>query len=302
MGEVNGPPVSPQVPPLDLGGSGNPAYRLRQVRHGWFLYNLKDFYIGGSLDRYGEYCEDELRLLLKLVNPDGLIIEAGANIGAHTIPLARHVGPKGAVFAFEPQRIIFQLLCANVALNTLANVATINCGLGAATGKAIVPPVDYRRLNNFGGVSLIHDFDGESVEIHPIDALNLSRCDLIKIDVEGMELAVLQGAARTITQFRPHLYVENNIAERSPALISYLQSLGYRMWWHLTTLMRPDNFFGNPSNMFGQAASCNMICIHARRAGAVTGGREISGPDEPLPIRPPGSSSGEDDASVTNGG
>ena len=59
-------------------------------------------------------------------------------------------------------------------------------------------------------------------------SLKLARCELLKIDVEGMELAVLQGARNTIERLRPILYVENSKEERSAALVEYLQSLGVR--------------------------------------------------------------------------
>ena len=97
-------------------------YALRETRYGRMLYHERDTYIGQSFARYGVYGEIELQLLRALVKPGDVVVEAGANIGADTVPLARRIGERGAIFAFEPQRLVYQMLCANVALNGLSNV------------------------------------------------------------------------------------------------------------------------------------------------------------------------------------
>jgi hypothetical protein len=94
-----------------------------------------------------------------------------------------------------------------------------------------------------------------------LDNVVLERCRLIKIDVEGMELDVLQGGAKTIAKLRPFLYVENDRKDRSDALIRYIDSLGYEMFWHRPPLFNPDNYFKNPVNVFGNIVSLNMLCI-----------------------------------------
>ena len=86
------------------------------------LYNEHDIYIGRSLDLYGEFSEGECDVFRQLIQPGWTVLELGANIGSHTVFLAKRVGPSGRVIAFEPQRIVFQTLCANIALNNLLNV------------------------------------------------------------------------------------------------------------------------------------------------------------------------------------
>ena len=78
-----------------------------------------------------------------------------------------------------------------------------------------------------------------------IDDLKLTRCNLIKVDVEGMEVDVLTGAAATIEQLRPVLFVENNTIERSRPLLEMLQSLNYVAWWNIRSYFNPANFLGN---------------------------------------------------------
>jgi FkbM family methyltransferase len=214
-------------------------------------------------------------MFAQLVTTGQVVIEAGANIGAHTIHLAKLVGEQGAVFAFEPQRIVFQTLCANLALNQLVNVVARQQGVGRQLGEMVLPNVDPRVENNFGGLSLLSEGAGEKVGIVTIDSLGLSRCDLIKVDVEGMEEEVVAGAVNTISKFRPLMYLENDRAEKSASLIRYLQSLNYRIWWHLSPLFNPNNFAKNSENIFGGTVSINILCQPAESARPVAGLREV---------------------------
>lgn len=233
---------------------------LSESRHGPMLYLKGDRVVGASLAQYGEYSEREFDLLRQLVRPGDMVAEVGANIGAHTVPLARLVGREGAVFAFEPQRIIFQILCANLVLNGLRNVLAHPVGLGRETGVLRVPPVDYGAPGDFGGIALV-DGPGEPVQVMTLDQYGLQRLRLLKIDAEGMEEQVLQGARGTIARLRPLLYVENDRADTSAALIRTVRGLGYRLWWHLPPLFSPENHFGKAENVFGPLVSVNMLAV-----------------------------------------
>ena len=128
--------------------------RLKQCRNGMMLYNVHDIYIGRSLDEYGEFSEGEADLFRRLVRPGQLVVEVGANIGAHTLLLAQLAGCGGNVLAFEPQRILHQTLCANLALNSITNVHCFHAAVGGASGQIVVPALDYSQDCNFGGLEL----------------------------------------------------------------------------------------------------------------------------------------------------
>lgn len=252
---------------------------LKQVRHGYMLYNRNDKYIGKSLEHYGEYSEQELLLLKQVIRAGDTVLDIGANIGVHTLFFAKAVGPVGAVLAFEPQRIVFQTLCANMALNSLTNVNCYRAAIGDQNGSIVVPELDCEQEQNYGGVSLCGDFQGEKVPLLTIDDFGLPSCGLIKIDVEGMEENVLRGARDTIQRFRPALYIENDRPEKSAQLISYIDSLGYRMYWHIPRLFNPDNYFANRENIFGDVVSVNMLCIHVGVGADIEGLRPITNPN-----------------------
>ena len=273
------------LPSIDLenllatGGTGSGPYALRQCRHGPMLFNRRDMYIGRSLDAYGEYSEAEIIVLRQILWPGAVVLEAGANIGALTVPLARIVGAHGHVIAFEPQRLQFQILCANLALNGLYNVFAHQQGVGRAPGEVRVPVLMPDQVVNFGGVTLEPNQQGEPVPIVTIDSLKLKGLSLLKADVEGMEQAVLEGGRETIARLRPALYVECDRRERTPALIEYILSFNYRAFWHSPMFFNPENFAGNRQNVFGNTASSNLLALPAERVGPIEL-PAVKGPDD----------------------
>ena len=264
--------------------------RLKTCRHGDLLFSVHDQHIGRSLDLYGEWAEGELDLLGLLLRPGDTVVDVGANLGTHTVFFAQRVGPSGAVLAFEPQRIVFQMLCANLALNGLFNVHAHPAAVGRAAGVRELPDVRYDQPSNYGGVSLVEqapaaaaptgDSPGARVPMLALDGLGLQRCRLLKIDVEGMELDVLEGGRALIEATRPIIYVENNDTARSPALIGWLLARGYHLHWHLSRFFNPANHFANPDNVFGDLCDLNMIGVGPDLEPAFARLPAVTGPDD----------------------
>jgi len=234
-------------------------------RYGKIMYNQLDMYVGKSLKLYGEYSQGEAELFDVLISPGDCVVEVGANIGSHSVHLAQLVGENGVLWAFEPQRLVFQLLAGNIAINGLTNVHTEQKCVSDKPGRVMVPVLDATKVHNWGGVSLVNSTEGEPVEVITLDSLELPRCDFIKIDVEGMELNVLKGASALIDRCQPIIYTEADRDENNPALFAYLRSKGYHIYWHKPLLYNPDNYFGNPEDHLMvnnvKIASFNVICI-----------------------------------------
>lgn len=268
--------MNKRIIPLPAGGFNE----LAICREGVMLYNRFDSFVGASLRKYGEWSAPEIDLFRQIVPANSVVVEVGANIGAHTVALSRMVGPGGGVLAFEPQRLLFQTLCANLALNSCTNVAARHEAVASIPGDMRVPVLPPDMPNNFGALQLGNPWPhGEPVKVVTIDSMQLAACRLIKLDIEGMELEALRGAAETIRRHRPALYVENELDDKSRALITLLLSYGYRLYWHAPLMYRPDNFAGEKENIFGRIASHNMLCVPRESGSEISGLQEITSPD-----------------------
>ncbi|TYT75305.1 FkbM family methyltransferase [Desulfobotulus mexicanus] len=257
--------------------------RMVKGRHGYFVYNLHDHYIGKSLELYGEYCEHEVSLFSKLIEPGSCVWDVGANIGALTVPLAHLVGESGRIVAFEPQPVIFNNLAANVSINGLNNVRCLPFALADRSQELVVKVQNYHAPGNFGAVSLVNskkslpDADAVRVEAKSLSDLNyLPKPAFIKIDVEGMEAAVISGLRKLISVTPPLLYVENDRVEYSAELIELLWELGYSLYWHITPYYNDKNYFGIKYNLWPGISSFNMICVHSTHSHININAEKIS--------------------------
>ena len=255
------------------------------------LVNPNDAYLGQAILQYGECCEIEVAFLLQLLSlRPGIVMEVGTNIGSHTVPIAKALGTQGRrLMAFEPQPVIFQNLCANLALNAIGNVMAWPSACGDEAATLYFSQPDYSSGGNFGGVSMSKSPLPSGVAIPCIrldDVFGSDPVGLMKIDVEGFELLVLKGAEGILDRSRPVIYVENDRADNSRELIEWLWSKQYRLWWHTPPLFNPGNFFANANDQYPQVVSINMLCLPRESAVPVNGLEEIVTNRHPLDGRP----------------
>lgn len=223
-------------------------------------------YVGASLEAYGEFSQAEVDFILPLLRPESVVMDIGANYGALTLPIARHVR---LVYAFEPQRPVFCGLAASMALNCIENVVCENIALAAEPGFITVPRLDFTASNNIGGVQLgrpgvtgrgFYAVRAESLDEY-VRRNRIRRLDFLKIDVEGMEEAVLRGGEQTIRSLRPLIYLEADRQEKLPSLQAFLSQLGYTHELHTPPLFNPNNFRGNRRNIWQrELISRNWLC------------------------------------------
>jgi FkbM family methyltransferase len=215
-----------------------PFNNVQNGKYGLVMYNINDQFIGQSVRNSGTWCDHEIQGLAKFIQPGDTVLDVGANIGTHTLAFARLVGPQGRVLAFEAQPLVYQSLVATMALNSLEGVRCHNVAVGATAGEIMIPLLNPRQENqNFGGMSLktshLPSFPQEKVRLLPLDDLALEACHLIKIDVEGMEEEVLQGAQKTIQRCAPFLYIENHEGKYN-SFVRLLTQWGYKIYKHGT--------------------------------------------------------------------
>ena len=217
-----------------------------------FDYRMVDatqgFGVGHMLLNRGSYDANEVAIAVQLLTlrrqhfGDGVVaLDCGANIGVFTVEWAKTMTGWGSVLAIEAQERVFYALAGNIAINNCFNARAIHAALGASTGVLRIPVPDYLSPGTFGSLELKPsegvEFIGQSisyddsrltpVQAITIDSLALPRLDLLKIDVERMELEVLEGARGTIARLRPIIIVEQ-LKTDTAALAAVLDSHGYR--------------------------------------------------------------------------
>lgn len=250
---------------------------LIKGRYGYYLYNKNDIYVGRAIDKYGEFSEGEAKLFKQICKPGFIVVEIGANIGTHTVLLSQLVGPYGRVLAFEPQRVVFQNLCANIALNSLQNVECYQKAVGAQSGHVLIPDIKYDQEGNFGGVEVNKFEQGQAIDLVTLDQFyEYPKLDFLKVDVEGMEKEVIDGASALIKKHQPIIYIENDRKDKSQALIETIRSFDYKLYWHGPPLFNPDNFAGDSENIYGDIISLNMFCLHSSLKADMTGFNEVT--------------------------
>lgn len=177
--------------------------------------NLKPAeHIQQQLFWYGEYEKSLGTVLKKLLQPDSTFIDIGANIGYFSL-LAAKTAPKSKIAAFEPVSYLFDALENNISLNRFKNIQSVKAAVGEKEEDRLI----YLSGGNNAGMSSFQppeNYSGNSETVKVITFDNwfagsgLAKADIIKIDVEGNELAVLKGMKETITRLKPHILLELN--------------------------------------------------------------------------------------------
>jgi len=220
-------------------------------RHDQHVVDASHAYgVGHQILMHAAYDPSEVSLALTMLNwlrefrGDGVTaLDCGANVGVHAISWAKHMTQWGTVMAFEAQERIFYALAGNICLNNCLNARAVHAAVGDRDGTLSIPVPDYNRAGSFGSLELTkrerNENIGQAIDYRPealqpvralrLDGLAFPRVDFLKIDVEGMELAVLHGARETIARCRPYMLIEHIKIDRE-ALNDLLVASGYRAW------------------------------------------------------------------------
>jgi FkbM family methyltransferase len=175
---------------------------------------------------------------------DGVVaIDCGANIGAHTIEWSIAMIGWGSVIAIEAQERIYYALAGNIALNNCFNAIAMHAAVSSETGTMKIPSPDRLTASSFGSLELRqrdnNEFIGQAIDYSEaktvaiqkitLDALGLTSVDLIKIDIEGMELEALEGGRQLVEKYHPILLIEQIKIGRDQ-LRPWLQERGYTVF------------------------------------------------------------------------
>jgi FkbM family methyltransferase len=184
---------------------------------------------GGFEEHFGE-------LFHRLVSPGDRCVDVGANIGVHTVRLARLVGAAGQVTAIEPDPGVAERTRRNIMLNELANARVVNAAASDQAGQMRLYRPDPSDTNRARASLLQHPYltgDTATVPVVTLDELCDGPVALIKIDVEGHEAAVLRGAAAVVARDAPSVvfeYAPELLDETSETPFGWLFERGYELF------------------------------------------------------------------------
>jgi FkbM family methyltransferase len=226
----------------------SPSYAVvLQTLYGEMIVNRLDINQTNALFKTGAAIDaDQVNFAMNYARlaPEGsLFLDVGANFGTYSLALAGVLQLRaGFVHSFEAQRIVYNMLCGSIALNSLENVFVHNVCVGDESGFVEMPNYRYDQEMNFGSIefgsvqkerlSQERGASRERVAMVTIDQFGFEAVSFLKMDIEGMEVQGLRGAIQTIGRCRPCLLIEF-IKSDVQQIIDLLEPLDYRIFqWH----------------------------------------------------------------------
>ncbi|MGI0489157.1 FkbM family methyltransferase [Pantanalinema rosaneae CENA516] len=235
------------------------------------LYLAND--LSSQLFIAGCYEPNEFYWLSRVLRPGMTFLDVGANDGLYALFTSRIVGSEGLVYAFEPSPREFNRLQSNITLNQITNIQAVPIALANINGS-----IELKLSNNeHAGQNTLGQFIYEGVAaaettIIPVQRLDdwiaeaaIHQIDMIKMDVEGAEFSVLQGAKQSLITYRPLLLLELSDAalqaqgSSAADVLEFLQSLGYEIFTF-------GQWSGLPIKFSGRFTSNNIVAVHPDRS------------------------------------
>ena len=226
-------------------------------------YRHKGYWYHGKSREKSTLC-----LMKEIIKPGDLVVEVGGHIGYFSIFYSYIVGPRGGVIVFEPGANNLKYIKKNISqcgVGMLSSVELIEAAVGECDGEAAFYEENLTGQNN----SLVKDFSGlkankskahievdvkeRKVQVKSVDSIDFtSRPAFIKVDVEGYEWGVLQGAAKTIQRYSPAMMVE--VQANREEIFDFLVNQNYRMFDdHMRELKCASQL------------RMNVFCLHAAK-------------------------------------
>lgn len=215
------------------------SFEIISTFYGNFLINEFD-YIGNHIKKNESWEQHLYEFYSQILTKDDICIDAGANLGYHAIQFGRL---SKRVYAFEPQPMIYNQLCANILFNNLDNII-IPHRLGLGNTETTAQMWDIKNENfgdvyNWGGRGIEHKDaaftsdeirEEDQIQVVQLDSFKIPHCELFKMDIQGYEWYAIQGAIKTIARNYPIILLENNPgrSELDKKVLYMLSTLEYQ--------------------------------------------------------------------------
>jgi len=201
---------------------------VAEGRYGVLQYRPGRSLVEQSIEWFGEFAQRHVRMLERVVRAGATVVEVGAGVGAHVLPLSAAVGPSGRVIAFERDDVTRRMLRQNIQANRLNNV-TVLPSLGGGQPQAAVP-------------ATMAAAPEAAASTDSIDSLRFDGIELLKVAYGSDATEVVRGAEETLWRARPLLFLHISDAPSSAPIADDVKQFGYRCWRVDAPLFDVDNF------------------------------------------------------------
>jgi FkbM family methyltransferase len=233
------------------------SVELTDSRAGSMLIYKNDNVISQAIRLFGEYCHAEVDVMANYLSEHSHYLDIGTNIGYHAV--AVHKETNCHVLGFEPNPKHFAVATYNS--KEYDKIQLINAAASNSRHKFKMKDFDETVTSNYGDIHKSDKGDTE-VEAVTVDELTISRCTLMKIDVEGHELETLQGAKLTISKHRPIIMYEAMEWDVWTKCYDFLDERKYKQYWvACRTKPLADTYKQTDENPFGNSAVSNILAV-----------------------------------------
>lgn len=228
---------------------------------GEMLVYKNDNIISLCLALMGEYCDAEATIMSRFLNENSIYVDVGTNIGYHALAVHQRTGCQ--VRGFEPHPNHFCIAAYNCRDKP---IRIYNTAVGNGSGIIKIKDFNPEDSGNYGEVAISDEGSIEASIIKLDDLEELTHCDLIKIDVEGHELSVLEGSTRLINANRPVIFYEAIDPKNYTACFNFLNDMQYKQYW-VTCRNKPlaptyKKYDENPFEAYGVS---NILAVPAEK-------------------------------------
>jgi len=196
------------------------------------IFNARNTQFHSIYIDYMKYYETEMSVLMDiLLEKDDVFFDIGSNWGHYSLFVASNETFEGKIFAFEPLLESFQDLESTVKQAQLQEIITCyNIALSDNNGEAYIKKPDNVHS---GTATLLNSSKGIKIAQKKLDDMNLPSPDIVKIDVEGFEYFVLNGAEKVLKESKPFVFFESHKIDRPDTFkpFKYLKNLGYVFYY-----------------------------------------------------------------------
>jgi len=248
-----------------------PNLALTDSKVGEMVVYRNDSIVSAAIAIFGEYCHAEVDIMCRYLDENSIYYDIGTNIGYHAVAVQKQSGCK--VMAFEPHPNHFAVAAYNCQNKP---IQLFHTALSDSEGEMTISDFDESIVGNYGEVGIKNE--GIQVPTIKLDELQeLTTITLMKIDVEGAELKVLEGAEKTIDALRPVIFFEAIDFDVWNSCYDYLLPKDYKMYW-VCCRNKPiaETYKQSDQNPFGNGGVTNILAVH----------KDQVQPDDLIPVNP----------------